>query len=56
MDNVVPAVPAEMPIAADDTSVSLSPRLSQLGAMLLIETLRAFESGELHADPELLFK
>jgi methionyl-tRNA formyltransferase len=37
---------AEMPIAADDTAVTLSPRLSQLGASLLVETLRAFESGE----------
>src|SRR5512146_3440987 len=37
---------AEMPIAADDTAVTLAPRLSQLGASLLIETLRAFESGE----------
>lgn len=39
---------AEMPIAADDTAVTLSPRLSQLGASLLIETLRGFEAGEVH--------
>ena len=39
---------AEMPIAADDTAVTLGPRLSQLGALLLIETLRAFEAGEIH--------
>ena len=39
---------AEMPIAADDTAVTLSPKLSQLGALLLIETLRSFESGEVH--------
>jgi methionyl-tRNA formyltransferase len=37
---------AEMPIAADDTAVTLAPRLSRLGASLLIETLRAFEAGE----------
>jgi methionyl-tRNA formyltransferase len=43
---------AEMPIAADDTAVTLSPRLSELGALLLIETLRAFDSGELQATPQ----
>lgn len=43
---------AEMPIAADDTAVTLSPRLSELGALLLIETLRAFDSGELHGSPQ----
>ena len=43
---------AEMPIAADDTAVTLSPRLSELGALLLIETLRAFDTGELHATPQ----
>ena len=37
---------AEMPIAADDTAVTLAPRLSRLGASLLIETLRTFEAGE----------
>src|SRR5690348_6211259 len=39
---------AEMPIAADDTAVTLSPPLSLLGALLLIGTLRAFEAGEIH--------
>jgi methionyl-tRNA formyltransferase len=43
---------AEMPIAADDTAVTLSPRLSQLGALLLIETLRSFNSGELVPTPQ----
>ena len=42
----------EMPIAADDTAVTLSPRLSQLGALLLIETLRAFDSAELRPTPQ----
>lgn len=37
---------AEMPIAANDTAVTLAPRLSQVGAVLLVETLRAFEGGE----------
>ncbi len=39
---------AEMPIAADDTAATVGPKLSQLGALLLIETLRAFEAGEVH--------
>jgi methionyl-tRNA formyltransferase len=43
---------AEMPIAADDTALSLSPRLSQLGALLLVETLRAFDAGELQPTPQ----
>lgn len=43
---------AETPITADDTAVSLSPRLSQLGAMLLVETLRALGAGQLHATPQ----
>ncbi len=43
---------AEMPIAQDDTTVTLSPKLSQLGAMLLVETLRAYESGEVQRIPQ----
>ncbi|MGE5111172.1 MAG: methionyl-tRNA formyltransferase [Acidobacteriaceae bacterium] len=43
---------AEMPIASDDTAVTLSPRLSQLGASLLVKTLRAFESGEMQPRPQ----
>jgi methionyl-tRNA formyltransferase len=43
---------AEMPIAVDDTAVTLSPRLSLLGASLLVETLRAFESGEVQPTPQ----
>lgn len=39
---------AEMPIAADDTALTLGSRLSQLGALLLVETLRTFEAGEIH--------
>jgi methionyl-tRNA formyltransferase len=39
---------AEMPIAADDTALMLGQRLSQLGALLLVETLRALEAGEVH--------
>lgn len=43
---------AEMPIAKQDTALTLSPRLSQLGASLLIETLRALESGDLAPTPQ----
>ncbi len=43
---------AELPIAADDTAVTLSPRLSQLGAALLVETLRALKSGSLRPAPQ----
>ncbi len=35
----------EMAIAPDDTAVSLSPRLAQLGADLLVRTLRGLEQG-----------
>jgi methionyl-tRNA formyltransferase len=35
----------EMPIAAEDTAVSLGPRLAVVGAELMIETLRGLESG-----------
>ncbi|HEX6881704.1 MAG TPA: methionyl-tRNA formyltransferase, partial [Terriglobales bacterium] len=43
---------AEMPIAPDETTITLSPKLSQLGAMLLVETLRAYESGEVQRIPQ----
>lgn len=43
---------AEMPIAADDTGVTLPPKLSQLGAQLLIETLRAYDAGEIQPTPQ----
>src|SRR5215470_8962437 len=35
----------EMPIAPDDTSETLAPRLAEMGADLLAETLAALESG-----------
>jgi methionyl-tRNA formyltransferase len=37
----------EMPVLPDDTSVSLAPRLAQIGAELLIETLRGLEQGRI---------
>jgi len=43
---------AELPISPDDTSVTLSPRLSALGAHLLVETLQRLEAGKLEATPQ----
>ena len=39
----------QMPIAPDDTAVTLDPRLAKLGADLLIDTLRGLEKGTLHS-------
>jgi methionyl-tRNA formyltransferase len=36
----------EIPIEVDDTAVTLSTKLSELGALLLIDTLRGLESGQ----------
>ncbi len=36
---------AEMPIAPDDTAETLAPRLAELGAELLVETLARLEAG-----------
>jgi len=38
----------ELPIAADDTSEMLAPRLASSGADLLVETLRGLQSGSVH--------
>jgi len=43
---------AELPISPDDTSVTLSPRLSALGAHLLVETLQRLEARKLEATPQ----
>ena len=37
----------EMAIAAEDTSVTLAPRLAAIGAELMIETLRGLQSGSI---------
>jgi len=42
----------EMPILPEDTAVTLSPRLAQLGAGLLVETLRGLEHGTIPAIPQ----
>ena len=38
----------ELPIAPDDTSETLAPRLAEMGADLLVETLRELASGTIH--------
>jgi len=37
----------ELPIEAEDTAVTLSPKLAEIGANLMIETLRSLERGEI---------
>src|SRR5437660_12345602 len=41
----------EEPIAPDDTAVTLAPRLAQLGAELMLETLRGLEAGTIQPQP-----
>ncbi len=43
---------AEMPIEADDTSETLAPRLAELGAELLVETLARAEAGLIAPVPQ----
>jgi methionyl-tRNA formyltransferase len=43
---------AEMPIRSEDTAVTLAPRLAELGASLLLDTLRGLERGEITAAPQ----
>jgi methionyl-tRNA formyltransferase len=42
----------ELPIAPDDTSASLSPRLAASGADLVLETLRGLASRTIHPRPQ----
>jgi len=42
----------EVEIRDDDTTETLSVRLSDLGADLMVETLRGLESGEVHSRPQ----
>ena len=42
----------EMAIAAEDTSVTLAPRLAAMGAELLVQTLAALEAGQLQPRPQ----
>ncbi len=43
---------AELPIAPEDTSESLAPRLAELGAELLVETLARLEGGVITPVPQ----
>jgi methionyl-tRNA formyltransferase len=43
---------AEWPIAPDDTTASLTAKLAELGAHLLVETLPGWISGEIRAQPQ----
>ena len=42
----------ELPIAPNDTAVTLAPRLAEIGADLMIETLHGLTAGALHARPQ----
>jgi methionyl-tRNA formyltransferase len=42
----------ELPILPQDTAVTLAPRLAELGAGLLVETLRGLEQGSVHSVPQ----
>ena len=42
----------EMPIAPDDTTVTLAPRLAEAGARLMVQTLRGLESGSIRPRPQ----
>jgi methionyl-tRNA formyltransferase len=42
----------EMPIAPDDTSETLAPKLAALGADLVVETLRGCQAGKIHPRPQ----
>ncbi len=40
---------SEIPIAREDTSETLGPKLASIGADLMVQTLRGLESGQVHA-------
>jgi len=39
----------QLPVTPDDTAETLAPRLADMGADLLVETLRGLEAGSIHA-------
>jgi methionyl-tRNA formyltransferase len=43
---------AEIPIGEEDTAVTLSPKLAQLGAALMVEALQRLEAGKLSPTPQ----
>jgi methionyl-tRNA formyltransferase len=42
----------EIPIASDDTAETLGPKLSSVGAELMVETLRGLEDGQIRPMPQ----
>jgi methionyl-tRNA formyltransferase len=42
----------EIPIASQDTAVTLTPRMSAIGADLMVETLRGLQAGTVRAQPQ----
>ena len=42
----------ELPIALDDTSETMSPRLAAIGADLVVETLRGLQAGDIRPRPQ----
>jgi methionyl-tRNA formyltransferase len=42
----------EIPIGNEDTSVTLAPRMADIGAHLMVETLRGLEAGSVKARPQ----
>ena len=42
----------EIPIEPEDTAVTLSPKLAEIGAGLMVETLRGLQSGQIHPVPQ----
>ena len=42
----------ELSVAPDDTSETLAPRLAEIGADLMIETLRGLEEGTANPTPQ----
>jgi methionyl-tRNA formyltransferase len=43
---------AEIPIAPEDTTLTLSPKLADLGAALMVETLQRLDAGKLSPTPQ----
>lgn len=52
MDTGAMLLQESIPIAPDDTGGSLGAKLAQVGAKLLIETLRQLKAGQLHPIPQ----
>jgi methionyl-tRNA formyltransferase len=42
----------EIPIAPQDTAVTLAPRMAAIGANLMVETLRGLQAGTIHPQPQ----